>query len=443
MNTATVSRLIESLDRPVAGSNNKKTTQQLPSPIDFFRLGLVLSDLQEREVTHNNSDVRAIRQQYHELLGKIESRYLKDVIFRELNTAFSSLTASNINDMSDVELAVQSLNGLYSNSLIACQIGWSLELCSSLASVYDRIQLQDSSQRNDLADDAVLNMLSSLIMDGLLIICEGDDEENQLRRLLEVVQVLSADTRSNVLGNMIAWQEQRADSSTTLVNVVQSRFEESPQREYLLMMLQVSRDEVDQANVAATSSTDRVPKEQPVAQIVPTDPAAEIRRRVQQVRDVLPDLGEGYIETVLSYFQGDVQCTIAALLEGDASELPPALRMLDQKLPARRRETPKRLEDADEEARQIVKERLAEIDRREKAEALAFNTVLGEYDDDYDDQYDGMDGGEALGNTDSGLYDYEMIRTYNKVALQIEREDAFWVSGIIGLSYQRNLVPHS
>jgi hypothetical protein len=195
------------------------------------------------------------------------------------------------------------------------------------------------------------------------------------------------------------------------------------------MMLQVSRDEVDQVNVQAASTMERASSQQLVTPITsPKDPAVEIRRRVQQVRDVLSDLGEGYIETVLSYFQGDVQRTIAALLEGDASELPPALRMIDQKLPARRRETPKRLEEADDEARRIVKERLAEQDRKEEAEAVAFNTVLGEYDDDYDDQYDGMDGGEALGNADSGLYDYDMIRTYNKVALQIEREDAFWVS---------------
>jgi hypothetical protein len=422
MKVALISELIESLESVPTNSNGKSI---LPSPIQFFRLGLVLHDLQQREA---HDDGRAIQQHYSELLERMPSQYLTQVVFRELNASFSAIAAaSNIPD-NDLKVAIESISGLYNSSSLACQLGWSLDLCSSLASIYDQIQQQNNSQHVALSDEKVLIILSSLVMDGLLVICEGDDEENQLRRLLEVVKILTTDTKSNVLGNLLAWQEQ-AESSQTLIRVVQSRFEESPQREYLLMMLQVSRDEVDQVNVQAASTMERASSQQLVTPITsPKDPAVEIRRRVQQVRDVLSDLGEGYIETVLSYFQGDVQRTIAALLEGDASELPPALRMIDQKLPARRRETPKRLEEADDEARRIVKERLAEQDRKEEAEAVAFNTVLGEYDDDYDDQYDGMDGGEALGNADSGLYDYDMIRTYNKVALQIEREDAFWVS---------------
>jgi CUE domain len=177
---------------------------------------------------------------------------------------------------------------------------------------------------------------------------------------------------------------------------------------------------------------------------------SELDRRIRQVRQVLPDLGEGFVEAVLSYYQGDVERTVTSLLqeEADGSShdsstgdgLPDALRSLDWSLPrrARRRRSDSR-PDLDEDVIAITKSIVRETDRLQEEEAYALERVgvdddfdddhaqralRDEYDDDYDDQYD--DYQPSVDDKAGASDDYEAVRLYNRALKSVVREQAYW-----------------
>jgi hypothetical protein len=157
------------------------------------------------------------------------------------------------------------------------------------------------------------------------------------------------------------------------------------------------------------------------------EPGVELQRRIHQVLQVVPDLGEGFVELCLSYYKGDVEQTVAALVDMD--HLPPALRLYDRNLPRRRIEG-RNKEIEEEEAKQIAKAALQAAQRQQEEDAYMLDMVMrqgahDEYNDDYDDQYDATEGNRRA--SDEGLYDnYDAVRTYNRVLKGIVEEQAFW-----------------
>lgn len=174
----------------------------------------------------------------------------------------------------------------------------------------------------------------------------------------------------------------------------------------------------------------------------------EIQRRIGQVRAILPDLGEGFVELALSCFQGSVEVTVAKLLDVELM-WPATLQATDRCLPRRfdktnRYSTTKLLE---EQAKDVTKAALQASVQQEHEDAYRVNLVLqraedeeeeddkkvavvsnqhDEYNDDYDDQYDDMDG---VGTADVGLYDdddYHAVLAYNRVVKQAVAEQSFW-----------------
>jgi hypothetical protein len=59
-------------------------------------------------------------------------------------------------------------------------------------------------------------------------------------------------------------------------------------------------------------------------------PEAELVSLISHVRDMFPDLGEGYVERALAEFDFSAERTVDALLENNVS---PALAALDKKTP--------------------------------------------------------------------------------------------------------------
>ena len=245
---------------------------------------------------------------------------------------------------------------------------------------------------------------------------------------MELIQTLTEDEYNTCFGDMIEWQE-RTIPTQSLPVIVRTRFDETPQREYLLLMMTTS----PKSTFVKQKQEQSREHDHPITAKTVSS-ASEIQRRIQLVRDVLPGLGEGFVETALSCFQGDVDRTVAALLEaqGDPMSLPPILQMTDPKLSRRHTEsTPDSYSLNDEEARRVTKARLADMERTQEAEAYALAVVgnNNEYDDDYDDQYDGLDGGGELGGGDGETYDVDLdtIRTYNRAAMAAVVEESFWV----------------
>lgn len=405
-----VSELIAAFEATAISLREKKggkPLQLLPTPYQLFQVGTMLYATQEG-ATH-----QALFESYHSLLDQLPHSYLRDVLFHDLNLAFQL-------SWDDSTEAVHSICGLYADAAVACRAGFSLELCKCISTAYGVLR---KKRDRDRECTALLRTLSSLLLEGGLL--DSKDDEVRLQSLMEVTQALAEDEHNTCLGDMIEWQE-RTTPTRTLLAILKSTFDETPQREYLLLVLQSSTKISDMRPMQTAS------KQPQTSALKTVSAASEIKRRIQQVRDVLPELGEGYIETALSYFQGDVGRTVATLLEGqsDPFSLPPALKMMDPKLPTRHTETtPNSYSLNDEEARRVTKARLAEMERVQEAEAYAL-AVVGdnEYDDDYDDQYDGLDGGGELGGGDGETYDVDLdtIRTYNRAARQAEAEDSFW-----------------
>uniref|UniRef100_A0A7S2KPA8 CUE domain-containing protein n=2 Tax=Leptocylindrus danicus TaxID=163516 RepID=A0A7S2KPA8_9STRA len=152
---------------------------------------------------------------------------------------------------------------------------------------------------------------------------------------------------------------------------------------------------------------------------------------INQVLDIFPDLGEGYIEAALACYKGDVSRTISALFEDD---LHPQLKAIDKKLGARKKESAGKYDATDDlEAIETQKKLIQRMQKEEENQAFMLSSIM-EYNDDYDDQFDDVGddsgaGGGAIGNSDGGMYadvDYDAIRRYNQVSRGIEEEELFW-----------------
>lgn len=406
-----------SLQAKKGAGGSGKPPRLLPTPLQLYQVGKLLYDTEERASEAHFSILKA----YQALLEQLPVSYLRDVLFHDLNTSFS-LNHDSID-------AVHSICGLYFETPLACQTGFSVNLCKSVCSAYSIVKQE---RNHDRECTSLLRTLSSLVVESLNHDGSTDgDQEEQLQSIMQVIQDLTEDAHNTCFGDMVKWQEQTIPTKSISV-VIKSKFEETPQREYLLLMLSSSPTS---PSYQSTQNHVQQQKQQEYAAVKTVSTASEIQRRTQLVKDVLP-LGEGFIEAALSLFQGDVDRTVAALLESqtDPTSLPPALQMLDRKLPKRLAETtPDSYSLNDEEARRITKARLADMESKQEAEAFVLGVVGNtndEYDDDYDDQYDGLDGGEDLGGMDGNTYDVDLdaIRTYNRAAMAAEAEGAFWVS---------------
>ncbi|KAI2511798.1 Peptidase family M50 [Fragilaria crotonensis] len=384
-------------------------SKSLPRSIDFYRLGLAL-----HQETLNSELVLA----YEGFLDKLPHSYLSNIM-KELTLAFGSIVSNQGSTIDDIRSASFSLGGLCCNSSRACRAAYSVDLCLTLTSAYCRF----SRHKREYETECTLLTKThlSLLVDGFIPSLRETQQEVAIQRAMELVQALTGDDKTTFLGDTLL----HPDGS--FVALLRGMFDEYPdEREYLVRMLEScpteSADVWKQQSKPTHTASISIP---PTAKI---DPQAEIQRRVQQVKDVLPDLGDGYIETVLSYFQGDVSSAVTALL--DPSSLPHSLQLLDPTLPARRKETSKSTayELDDPEAKQIAKERFAAMEQQQEAEAFALTVVHNEYDDDYDDQYDGMDAGGDLGGKGSTYDDVDIsqIKIYNRIARETEREQEYW-----------------
>jgi len=403
---------------------------------------------------------------YQHLVGSLPEPYLRK-LFAAFHTALTTLLGDSHSKTKDSGLdlaeASQALCGFFSNSPLLCRIVYSTDWISSLAAVYDRLLLDKNKNA-----DVVLSSISFLLLDGMTWTFKGGSSgvEDSLLQAIRAMEEQSTDC----LGHLQRWQATHEPFRRTL----QSELRRSPAlakghddeanlhqlREYILNMLESAEHQqqqhrptpavaaLDNRKSTTTSQTARRDKSKPVSA------ADELERRIQQVKQILPEFGEGFLESALSLYQGDVEATVSTLLQ-DQSEYPTSLRVLDKTLPRRRKERSTEEAEESEQARQLVKERVAMEEQREQEryKALLYmaererearelqqqqdhqreiqdeNQQLlvadhNEYDDDYDDQYDDID--VKLGGADVGMYDFEQVKMYNQAAKQEEAEASFW-----------------
>ncbi|RHY09463.1 hypothetical protein DYB36_000462 [Aphanomyces astaci] len=146
------------------------------------------------------------------------------------------------------------------------------------------------------------------------------------------------------------------------------------------------------------------------------DKAAIVHSIGQQVKDIFPDLGAGFLELVIAACDYSSDKVIMALLE-DA--LPPGT-VVGKKKQADKYKPESVRADPEYMAKQL---QLAQTYDQEPA--WTEDTHVDEYNDDYNDELDEY---EPFGVHDDEPTEYEEIIARNKVVRAREAEDAFWES---------------
>eukprot|EP00537_Pseudo-nitzschia_pungens_P015223 CAMPEP_0172409110 /NCGR_PEP_ID=MMETSP1061-20121228/76198_1 /TAXON_ID=37318 /ORGANISM="Pseudo-nitzschia pungens, Strain cf. pungens" /LENGTH=774 /DNA_ID=CAMNT_0013145257 /DNA_START=113 /DNA_END=2437 /DNA_ORIENTATION=- len=428
--------------------------------------------------------------------------------------------------LEDLALAVRSVAGLVGalskDNDAACSTSCS-RLCglvydpswvSALASVYDQLVVAERKQQHQSTATAsttgtgtgtgtgiqhhkktVLACLSRLLLDGLVLAAHPPSREYSSsttlcveESLLEAIRAMEEES-TDCLRDLQAWQASSEPLGRTLEESLciadrkpthkndgddDDALERAQQREYIASMLESARSQPSSMAISQQASAFGTPLAARSQQVTmtssssssskpATNPAeTELDRRIQQVLQILPHFGEGFVEVALGIHKGDTEATVATLLD-DPSNYPTALRVLDAKLPRRKREfrayqTAAEEQASAQQARADVKERMAQEERRKIAEYEALvvassseagqgagageasvssvaasdqnqsqnqnqnhkakpplsrkelrqqklkqklRRAMNEYDDDYDDQYDDVD--VKLGATDDGF----------------------------------------
>jgi hypothetical protein len=436
-----------------------ETSSGLPSTQQLYAIGGILFRIR-RKHQQDSSDI--LYTAYQQLIDSLPESYLTRV-FETYKKATTMLleSVSESSMMEDLISATEALSGLFSNSPRLCQLAlaFSNEWMSILAAVYDAFVLKDASTTTTTTSqqNVVLSSVSFLLLDGL-VLNKGNSTTTTTTtttieaRLLEVIQAIEQKS-TDCLRDLQAWQSQSEPSNRTLARSVKKLPTPTKddddvlqQREYILSMLESASQQQEAIHSSTRKTTaKRQHQQQQRPAPKPVSAADELERRIQQVKQILPDFGEGFLETALSLYQGDVETTMSVLLN-DPAQYPSALRVLDRNLPRRRKERSKEEAEESVKARQLVKERVALEHQQEEAKykALVYMRAqerdaeedpqqqqqqqqqvisTDEYDDDYDDQYDEVD--VKLGGADDVL-DFEQVKLYNQVTRADEAEGSFW-----------------
>ena len=423
---ATATSLLDDWESALLSFKNEKNNGNrllLPTSIQLYRLGLVLYTVEQSPTStasKQTSDLRRAFDRYFRLLPVEHCQR----IFRDLNQALSSLldlafTEPSSLHMDNLLTALQSLTGLYkaSDKVTKTASSWSLDRTKKLASLYHNNRDAKIDKRNNETE------MRQLIISNLShTFWTNGDSIVDWEQLLPAIHFLQNEEGSGDLWNalLLCWGKQNHNWRQDIL----ACYPDPTHQEYLSSLLHENKEETSSTILSIEKETVS-PISAPPAAVAPLD---EIQRRIDLVRQVLPHLGEGFVESALSCCQGDVERTMAILLD-EQNQWPASLRILDQKLPRRGALVNKKKQEAEnKEARLVTKLALQAAARREEEEAQRINRVMAEdeYNDDYDDQYDEMDD-MIGGTTDSGLYDnYDDVRTYNRVLRGVQDEQKFW-----------------
>ncbi|KAL7548793.1 hypothetical protein ACHAWF_012068 [Thalassiosira exigua] len=508
--------------------------EALPSSITVFHAGRVLfscyipTSAGGIDISSSNNLINA----FEGMMLSLPRAYVHDTLLRNLHFAYASLimsfpttTATASSDTSAISAMVgkgnaqstvsaswgdiwegtESLCGIYLSSVTACE-----SCCLSVSTEEGRHELQliflalcwtydVLSKREDGKESSgeawkrnILKTLSRLLVHGLV---KGsgkteneedmDEQLSNIMTLIENIQSLAGEY-SCALGDMLSLDDNELGDAS-FVSALRTKFESEvappPQLQYLLAMLRSSSK-----SYRETTQSIMVPAAPLSQSVAPKEPQKSMTDiQIDHVKNILPALGDGYIEEALKCYNHDVERTLEALLqasEGDNSNVHPRLLTIPTNLGRKLRDRVDHYsanvnlhrgasaKDDGKEHAKIQKQRIKHEEQQAEAEAYLIENVsrtlgglrvseegtdndqyglLGngnEYNDDYDDQYDGIGdaGGMAggIGGMDEGLYDVdvhnvhqkydrggakneqEMWRSYNKLIKDVDAESQFW-----------------
>jgi hypothetical protein len=154
---------------------------------------------------------------------------------------------------------------------------------------------------------------------------------------------------------------------------------------------------------------------------------------IDQIKQIMPHLGDGYIELALECYGWDLETVLSKLLDSPNEALHPRLQSCSTSMPRWKKQQQE--EDSinpSEEAKKIQLQHLKALEDQQELDAYILKKIDGEneYDDDYDDQYDDIVGAGDVSGPSTMMDDtyFDQIRRYNAVKRSEENEEKFWVS---------------
>ena len=418
-----IESLLSKCKTPSSSTSTTTTTRVLHSTSsliltasDLYKIGHVLHELRRR---HEQTAFHSVRQACDSLLEVLSPPSYRNSLFATLKQALLSVLQMDGDDDNDDDNlakkrdALNSVAELYQASEWATRAtDWTLEDLSILLS-------QPSHSTG-----TVLAIVSHWL---LLHPTKNVDWEGLLLPALHLVQ--SSDRWNEVLewtnDHQPGWKSILLHHYPEHIDYLQSILEQGNTDEDNNDATNLLRQAIVENDNKLHKSSRRTSQQHRLTAASTTTPVQELERRIDQVRQIFPDLGEGYIELLLSYYKGNVEPTVTALAQDN---LPLQLRHLDPSLPRRRRQDSGRDSDNDddEEARMLAKAALQAAARQEEEEAYMVDMVMrqgahDEYNDDYDDQYDDTEGFAVPDNTS-----YDVVHTYNRVLKQVVEDQQFW-----------------
>jgi hypothetical protein len=466
----------------------------------------------------------------HELhfgyMSMLVSYAKQNTLMNPLAISIDSHSAVDTVAYEDIIEATESLCGIYLASNTACQyccfgLGPNYEdlelVFVSLSWVYDNYfivtannntnntrndntidNIGKSNERDILLQQSILHVLSRLLTIGLIIGQAPTDEVNeisgnnideQLSSIMTFIQNIqsSLGEYSVALGDMLDLvvnvdnNDNECFSSSMLISKFHNNNNETtppPQLQYLLAMLRASpRSKKEEPHTTAMLSNTKSRGEGESRNSDQQSPPGVIHslldEQIDQIKSILPTLGEGYIEEALKCYNHDVDQTLMALLECASEEnshnnnsknnnIHPRLLTIPTNLPRKLRssvdkysvnvnlhrgtniqkhndgkefitlqkEYIKQNERIAEEESYLIEQISRNLVINESLSALpdtssshSSSILIGsdEYNDEYDDQYDGIGDAGGGGVADVGLYDVDN-NDYNTYASQKQQQ---------------------
>ena len=476
-------------------SNTSPTTQLAIQSSDLYRLGLVLSALQlqlhPQQQQQQSQVQQTVQRSYHELLVQLPGRErvrLFDCLLQGLLQLLQQQqqdkrrTASSIQGEDDEWIqAVSAVVALYRSSKLAgASTNATQNLMAAAIVSYTRAGDTQNNNKNGVSagqETVTLDLMACLLLQESRndVVNHRDDKNNKNTATIQEEEDKDASEQQLQSSSIVAlihqlqeepkiwhdlvshlhqyhpgWKDEIMSSTTNTATGM-----DAMQRDYLRSLLDHD-DVADKEETLTWNHPDgKVKSSSAPATTSRMDHLAvdPLQESIDQVRAILPNLGEGFVEVALTMYKGRVDETVSALLllqenpDEARKELPTQLLVADRSLPRRRpkTETAAATRAQEEEAKQVAKATILAAERQEEKEARLVHHIMTttttttngvdaafpasyEYNDDYDDQWDADgDGGAGTMANDSGLYDdYQAVKTYNRVYREVEAEDQFW-----------------
>ena len=414
---------------------------------DLYRMGMILQQLS----TNRNSQqqqhayITALQSSYHNVLTALPTPYRRQ-IFSTLLLGFTQLLKitdsnhsqqdNNNNESSSIFPATQALSQLYQSSPLAeASSSTTLDALRSISSFYHNSASISSSSS---LSESLVTLLILLLR--LATPVAPDLGHNDILHQHQSEQTTDQEglwAFINALQEEGLWSTVSAqlnqENPNWRDNLLQTLLDPD-QRDYFATMLDTTTastsSQQDPISWSHPESKAKTSEKKASSSIHSNDPLQPL---IDQVAAIIPGLGQGFIETALSIYHGNVEQTVSALLLLDdpsaQSQLPAQLFITDRSLPRRRKLTAKQMQQQEDEAKQVTKATIQAMEAQQQTEANLLSQALtqqhNEYDDDYDDRWDDTDG--MASGADSGLYDdYQAVKAYNKVYREMEADQSFW-----------------